>query len=129
MDLDRGPPLPIPLRNAIRLLVEVARAEAPDAPYRPARYRSAFEIGFIGAAALDGPTVRAGLRRLAQSMPLHCTHELFTVDTAGSTITVRDGWTMKRGDAETLHYVQQCVAAVLDMIAAWQPFSHACCRA
>ncbi|MFD0981851.1 helix-turn-helix domain-containing protein [Tropicimonas aquimaris] len=108
--------LPIPVSGAVRLLVDIARAEGPDAPYRMARERGGFEIGLIGAAALQGPTVRDGFRRLSRQMPLHCTHEVFSVQTVGANITINDGWTLSLGDDEVLHYVQQYVAALVDSI-------------
>ncbi|NDR55332.1 helix-turn-helix transcriptional regulator [Aliiruegeria sabulilitoris] len=110
------PLLPIPLSGPVRLLVDIARVEGPDAPYRIAGKRGGFEIGFIGAAALQGPTVRAGFRRLSRQMSAHSTHEVFRVRTDGPGLTVTDGWTVNLGDDETLHFVQQYVAGLVDMI-------------
>ncbi|PRY22163.1 AraC-type transcriptional regulator [Aliiruegeria haliotis] len=110
------PLLPIPLSGAVRLLVDIARTDGPDTPWRIARGRGGYEIGFIGAAALMGPTVRAGFRRLSQSMPVHSTHEIFAVQTDGPGITINDGWTLNLGEDEVLHYVQQYVASLVDMI-------------
>ena len=110
------PLLPIPLAGAVRLLVDVARSHGPDTPWQMARDRGGFEIGPIGAAALMGPTVRTGFQRLSRHMPIHCTHEIFTVRTDGSDISITDGWTLSLGEDEVLHYVQQYVASLVDMI-------------
>lgn len=110
------PFVPIPLRGAVRLLVEIARLEGPDAPYRIVDGRGGYEIGLIGAAALQGPTVRTGLRRISRTMPDHCTHELFTVSDANGGIRVSDGWAMNLGTDEVVHVVQQYVAGLVDMI-------------
>jgi len=110
------PLCPIPLRAGIRLLVEIARAEGPDVPHRVVDGRSGLEIGLIGAAAFSGATLIDGLQRAALAMPLHCTHEIFTVRQGVDAVHVRDGWAMDLGDAEAKHLVQQYVAALIDMV-------------
>ncbi|WP_425045232.1 helix-turn-helix domain-containing protein [Primorskyibacter sp. S87] len=110
------PYLPIPLRGVVALLVEISRRIGPDAPCRMVKGRGGYEIGLIGAAALCGPTVREGFQRLARSMPRHCTHEMFVVLDEGDGLHIRDGWAMDMGDTEVLHFVQQYVAALVDMI-------------
>ena len=109
------PYLPIPLRSVVCLLVEVSRAEGPDAPYRIVNGRGGFELGLIGAAAFSEPTMRDGLRRLARAMPQHCTHEIFSVTDEPNVIHIRDGWAIDIGDGEAKHLVQQYVAALIEM--------------
>ncbi|MDK3074003.1 helix-turn-helix domain-containing protein [Sedimentitalea sp. JM2-8] len=111
---DDSPLLPVPLRGAVRLLVEAARASGPDAPFRIARDRGVFEIGPIGAMGLAGPTVRAGLHNIARNMPRHCTHEIFTVEDCDGFVRVGDGWAANIGDPEARHLVQQYVAALVE---------------
>ena len=108
--------LPIPLRGAVRLLVEIARVFGPDAPLRIARDRGIFEIGPIGVLGLGGPTARAGLHAIARNMPRHCTHEFFTVEDRDGLVRVGDGWAMNIGDPEARHHVQQYVAALVEGI-------------
>lgn len=110
------PFLPLPLRGVVQFLVEISRALGPDTPYRMVKGRGGYEIGYIGAAAFCGPTVREGFRRISRSMPVHCTHEVFTVVDEADGLHVRDGWSYVIGDDETLHFVQQYVAALVDMI-------------
>lgn len=110
------PYLPIPLRGVVTLLVAISRENGLDAPYRMAKGRGGYEIGLIGAAALCGPTVREGFQRLARTMPLHCTHEMFVVQEEYDGLHIRDGWALDFGDTEVLHFVQQYVAALVDMI-------------
>lgn len=109
------PYLPIPLRSVVRLLVEIARAEGPDAPYRMVNGRGGFEIGLIGAAAFSEPTIRDGLHGLARAMPQHCSHEIFVVTDDSEGIHVRDSWATDIGNAEARHLVQQYVAALIEM--------------
>jgi AraC-like DNA-binding protein len=116
---DDQPLLAIPLRSAVELLVEIARAEGPDVPLRIAETHGIYEIGPIGALGLAGPTVRAGLHNIATNMPRHCTHEIFTVEDYDGFIRVGDGWAMNVGDLEARHLVQQYVAALV----------HGICRA
>lgn len=108
--------LPVPLRAVIRLLVEIARIEGPDAPLRCVGGQGGFEIGFIGSVALSAKTVREGLQRVALAMPLHCTHEVFIVSNHPGSLLVGDGWAMNLADDEERHLVQQYVAALIDMI-------------
>lgn len=110
------PYLPVPLRGVVTFLAEISRGTSLDAPYRMARGRGGYEIGLIGAAALCGPTVREGFQRLARSMPIHCTHEMFVVLEEDDGLHIRDGWALDIGDTEVLHFVQQYVAALVDMI-------------
>ena len=113
---DDEPLLPIPLRAVIRFLLEIARAEGPDAPLRCVDGRGGFEIGLIGSVAFSAQTVREGLHRVARAMPRHCTHEVFTVSSDTRALHVADGWAMKLPDEEERHLVQQYVAALVDMI-------------
>ncbi|WP_424990058.1 helix-turn-helix domain-containing protein [Fluviibacterium sp. S390] len=113
---ESDPLLPMPLRGAIRLLVAVAQAEGPDVAWRIVGAGSVAEIGLIGHAALRGPTVREGLLRVVGMMPLHVTHELFSVESVGDALHVRDGWTLNIGSDEVLHLVQQYVAAFVDVV-------------
>lgn len=108
--------MPVPLRSVIRLLRDVARAEGPDATRRIAADRSVFEIGPLGAAGLRGPTVRAGLHRVARHMSMHCTHEVFTAQDAPGGVIVRDGWMHLQRDDEALHHAQQYVVGIVDML-------------
>ena len=109
------PYLPIPLRFVVGLIVEVSRAEGPDAPHRIVNGRGGFELGLIGAAAFREPTMRDGLHALARAMPQHCTHEIFSVTDELNVIHVRDGWVADIGNAEARHLVQQYVAALIEM--------------
>lgn len=111
-----NPALPVPLRSVVRLLVEISRAAGPDTPHWIVNGRGGFEIGLIGKAAFRGPTVRDGFARIAHMMPVHCTHELFTVAETGDGLHIRDGWAYNLGDDEALHLVQQYVASLVDMI-------------
>jgi AraC-like DNA-binding protein len=119
-DLDwvprNDPYLPIPLRRVVQLLVEISREAGADAPHRIVNGRGGHEIGLIGAAAFCGPTVRDGFRKLSQTMPIHCTHEVFTIAELEDGLHIRDGWAYDLGDDETLHLVQQYVASLVDMI-------------
>lgn len=110
------PLFPMPLRPGIRFLVEIARAEGPDAPCRIANGHSGFNIGLPGAAAFSGTTLLDGLHRMVRAMPMHCTHEIFTVSDGPGGIHFRDGWTTDIGDGEARHLVQQYVAALMEMI-------------
>ena len=110
------PFLPIPLRNAVFLLAEIAKAEGPDAPHRIVNGRSALEIGLIGAMALQGPTVGEGLFNVAKGMPLHCTHEIFTIESGSDGLHVGEGWAINLGDQAVQHVVQQYVLAIVDTI-------------
>ncbi|MCA8884740.1 MAG: helix-turn-helix transcriptional regulator [Rhodobacteraceae bacterium] len=110
------PALPISLHCAVRILSELAKTDGPDIPYRIVGDLGAFEIGLIGAVGLQGPTVGEGLRRMADTMRSHCTHEMFTVTTQNRAVGVMDGWSLVLGDDETLHYVQQYDIAIIDMI-------------
>jgi AraC-like DNA-binding protein len=113
---ENDPYLPIPLRGVVQLLVEISRIAGNDAPHRIVSGRGGFEIGLIGAAAFVGPTVREGFQRISQKMPIHSTHEIFTVIDDQKSLRITDGWALAIGDMETLHFVQQYVAALIDMI-------------
>lgn len=113
---DNDPYLPIPLRGTVRFLVELSRQEGADTPRRIVDGRGGFEIGLIGAAAFAGPTVRHGFRRVSQKMQTHSTHEIFMVVDGPNSIQITDGWILEVGEQEVLHYVQQYVAALVDMI-------------
>lgn len=110
------PYLPIPLRSVVQLLLEICREVGVDAPHRIVNGPGGDEIGLIGAAAFCGPTVRDGFSRISQKMPLHCTHEVFTVAELDDGLHIRDGWAYDLGDDETLHFVQQYVASLVDRI-------------
>lgn len=131
-DLDWVPPddplLPIPLRGAVDLLVLIARAEGPDAPHRIVNGRGGFEIGLIGEEAFRGETVRDGLHRVARAMPLHCTHEIFVVTDHADGLHVSDGWVTSMKSDEALHFVQQYVAALVQMICSVAAGSHMCLK-
>ena len=108
--------VPIPLLNAVKLLAAITREEGPDAPYRMVGDIGAFEIGLIGAIALQGPTVGEGLRGVSSAMRNHCTHELFVVSEENGILSVMDGWSLHLANDAAVHAVQQYDTAIVDMI-------------
>ena len=110
------PYIAIPLRGVVDFLVAISRDLGPDTPYRLVDGRGGYEIGLIGSSAFCGPTVREGFQRLTHMMPAHCTHEMFVLTETADGLQIRDGWLYKVGDNEILHFVQQYVAALVDMI-------------
>lgn len=113
---DNDPFMLIPLRNAVRLLVAIARSEGPDSPFRIVGRHSASELGLVSAAALRGPTLREGLLRVPRVMPQHSTHELFRVTEDEAGLWISDGWAIKFGEEESLHLTQQYVAALVGAV-------------
>jgi len=107
------PERPVPLLPAVALLVDLSRAHGPDLPSRVAQSRGIFNIGPLGARALGAGTVGGALGAIAAAMPHHCTHEIVTVEASAGTFVIRDLWSLTFDDQETVHAVQQYVAAVL----------------
>jgi AraC-like DNA-binding protein len=110
------PFLPIPLRNAVCLLGEIAHRNGPDAPYWIVGKYGALKIGLIGASAISGVTVRNGLDQIARDMRHHSTHEFFRVENTDCGVQISDAWTVKHEPEEYLHAVQQYVVALVNSI-------------
>jgi len=110
------PIMPIPLRNGGLLLRAIARAEGPDLPHRIIDGRDIFELGLVAVEAFQGETVRDALHRMARAMPRHCTSEILRVWDAPGALRADDGWSMKFGDDEVLHLVQQYCIAIVEMV-------------
>jgi len=106
------PECPVPLLPAVSLLVDLARAHGPDLPCRTAQARGIFQLGPLGVQALAAGTVGGAVRAIAAAMPRHCTNEMVTVEADGADLVVRDLWSLTFDDDETVHAVQQYVAAV-----------------
>ncbi|MEO9778809.1 MAG: AraC family transcriptional regulator [Sedimentitalea sp.] len=70
------PELPIPLVSSLNFIADVAaREEIPELGCKVVTPDSVAELGVLGLAAMEGPTVRAGLIRVCKTYPTYCTHE------------------------------------------------------
>jgi AraC-like DNA-binding protein len=111
-----APEYPIPLFSAASFLREVARNEEPDFGCRIAFSISQLEIAMMGKVALGGRTPREALVRVAKALPYFSTDEHFAFSKPGDDVTlVRYFWSVKF-DVETLHLIQQFVAALIGIL-------------
>lgn len=108
---------PLPLRHVGALMRDLARAEGPDVFCRIVRAGSIFELARLGEVALSAHTPREGLTRIAAVIPHHCTHEHFALSAPSGDMLVREYWSHLFDD-ETLHLVQQYVAALIHALCA-----------
>jgi AraC-like DNA-binding protein len=106
------PERPVPLLPAVGLLVDLSRAHGPDLPRRMAQESGILQIGPLGARALASDTIGGAIYSIAAAMAHHCTHEMVTVQRDGEDLVIHDLWSLSFDDDETVHAVQQYVAAI-----------------
>ncbi|WP_139840092.1 AraC family transcriptional regulator [Pseudoruegeria sp. SK021] len=109
------PELPIPLVSALAFLAEVAaREDLPDLGCKVVTPDSVAELGVLGRAAMEGPTVRAGLMRVCKTYPTFSTHERIVLQK-----TPRGGRLLVSYDIpvqqDALHLSQQYTAALVQL--------------
>lgn len=106
------PDRPIPLLNAASFFREAAKQEGPDITARVVTATSILDLGLLARAVIGTRTPREALQRIIAALPQHCTHEVISLTPHGEGAIVREGWTLVFDD-ETLHLVQQYVAALV----------------
>lgn len=106
----------VPLLPAARFLRDLARIEGPDLPRRAFEDNVFPELGLLRDAGLRAGTPGRAFEVIVAAMPKHCSHEMFSAvrDDAGN-LVIRDGW-LTAFDDETMHVVQQYVAAIVERI-------------
>ncbi|MEO9777914.1 MAG: helix-turn-helix domain-containing protein [Sedimentitalea sp.] len=106
----------IPLRAVVMLLREIAQSAGPDVPYRIVGSRGFYELGLLGNSARDAKTPREVFECAVAAMPLHCSHEFLALKRSPDELTVNYGLQLNLPDAESIHFVQQYVCAMVDMV-------------
>jgi AraC-like DNA-binding protein len=104
-----------PILNSAALLRRLGRTEGPDVFCRIGATTSFSEIGAIGVIALARPTPRQALHAIVGLMPRHSTHERIAVEDMPDGLRLTDRWGLPF-DPETLHFIQQYVAALAQAI-------------
>jgi AraC-like DNA-binding protein len=104
---------PVPLLPALGVLCDATRRHGPDLPIRMAAETGIAETGMLGRVTLEAATLGDALRRAADFMQNHCTHEMLDVVMQDDMLRVRDLWALAPDDDETVHAVQQYVAAIV----------------
>lgn len=107
------PEFPIPLISALNFVAEISAREAvPDLGCRVMTEESIGDLGVLGSAAMEGPTVRAGLMRAGRTMPAYCTHErfVFRKTPGGGRLLVSFDVAIR---ADALHIAHQYTAALV----------------
>jgi AraC-like DNA-binding protein len=110
------PELPIPLISALNFLAEIASREGlPDVGCRVATQDSVDDLGVLGRAALEGPTVREGLLRVCRTYPTYCTHErvVYQPGPGGGRLLISFDVPVK---AEALHVSHQYTASLFQQL-------------
>lgn len=106
------PDRPIPLLNVASFFREAGRREGPDIAARTVSATSILDLGLLARAVIGARTPREALKRIIEELPQHCSHEVISLRPYGAGAIIREGW-MLVFDDETLHLVQQYVAALV----------------
>jgi len=104
-----------PILNSAALLRRLGRTEGPDVFCRIGASSSFSEIGGLGVIALARRSPRQALHAIVELMPRHSTHERIAVEDTPAGLRFKDRWGLAF-DPETLHFVQQYVAALAQAI-------------
>lgn len=113
----QDPDRPIPLVNAVAFLREMSRCEGPDIGCRVVSSASLRELATLGRVALGARTPREALARVAALLQHHCTHEHIMLERCDRATIVREVFALPLA-AETLHVIQQYVAALIRSLCA-----------
>jgi AraC-like DNA-binding protein len=111
------PDQPIPLLSMIAFVRAASLIEGPDLPCKVVSSSSVRQLGRLGRVALSASTVRDAIARVTAALSAHTTHDMITMRSMPGRVVVRECWGL-RSDDETLHIVQQYVAALLQTLCA-----------
>jgi len=106
------PDRPVPLNAVLAAMRSLGVQEGPDIACRVVSESSIADLGVLGEVMLGGNTPREALANLCAAIPRHSTHEQFTMVAAPGGVVIREQL-MLDVDGETLHIVQQYVAALI----------------
>lgn len=104
----------IPLQSFTALLCDLCREEGPDVPTRIVQGMGDVSKTMMGPVSYAATTCGEALTLASNALPLFSSHEHFVVDHRKTGVVIRQFWGVTL-DAETLHYVHQFVAAMLEM--------------
>ena len=105
----------VPTLNGLRLLHDLARDLGPDVGAKIVQEASVAELAFIGGVALGSITPADALQRIAFAMPLHSTHENFSVSVSQGQLVLEHSFKMTL-DAESHHYVQMMLLSMVQQV-------------
>lgn len=115
--LSADPHTPIPILGAIKVLLALERREGPDIGMRCVTEAGLRELAVVSRSVLGARTPREAFTRVVMAMPLHCTHEVFSVTPEGGGITVRDAIAVPM-DPRTRHTADLYILAMVRAICA-----------